>query len=414
MRVDATERKQIVEQVTAPQVGWAPRVGILTYHHVVNEGALLQAYALSRGLQAQLKPAEVEIVDYRPFRVELRDAKNLMYAFADLRRGLNSARAHRTLGKFSSTALALSKRRLVSDSYERALRFIDGAYDAVVVGSDEVWKIREGFFHRRFPNVYWLSPDLTCKKIAFAVSANKTLYRRLSAEQRAWIAKTLGGFDLIGVRDSHTMAFMDWLGIRANGKVSRVPDPTFLLDLDGDEVRDVLGRLGVSLDRPILGTVLNNRQMSKDIAVHFRAKGFQVVAMSFYNRYADVNLVGKLTPLEWAKAFRYFTACVTDRFHGTVLSLKHGTPVVTIDHFDAYDESESKNVSLLEEFGLLHACHLNAKTRGFSTAKACEKLEQVMRTFDGEATRNTAQAKQHEGLRFIEKIKRVIGDEALR
>ena len=56
---------------------------------------------------------------------------------------------------------------------------------------------------------------------------------------------------------------------------------------------------------------------------------YQIVALYNYIKGADVNLYD-VTPFEWAYAFRYFKVTFTTFFHGTMLSLRNGTPLICI------------------------------------------------------------------------------------
>ena len=41
------------------------KIGILTFHQSVNNGAVMQAYSLSKRIQQTYPNAEVEVIDYR-------------------------------------------------------------------------------------------------------------------------------------------------------------------------------------------------------------------------------------------------------------------------------------------------------------------------------------------------------------
>lgn len=52
------------------------KIGILTFHQSVNNGAVMQAYSLSKRLKKEYPEAEVEIIDYR------RESVDNSYAFS--------------------------------------------------------------------------------------------------------------------------------------------------------------------------------------------------------------------------------------------------------------------------------------------------------------------------------------------
>ena len=55
-----------------------------------------------------------------------------------------------------------------------------------------------------------------------------------------------------------------------------------------------------------------------------------IVSLYEYLPGADVQLYD-LTPYEWAYVFRYFKLTYTTYFHGTMLSLRNGVPLICID-----------------------------------------------------------------------------------
>ena len=69
----------------------------------------------------------------------------------------------------------------------------------------------------------------------------------------------------------------------------------------------------------------------------------QIVALYSYCPSAEINL-HDLTPYEWAFVFRYFTVTVTTFFHGTLLSLRNGTPVVAIALINEFSEVHTTKV----------------------------------------------------------------------
>jgi hypothetical protein len=269
----------------------ARRIGLLTFHHIVNEGAVLQTYALMRRLQALFPGDEVEVIDCRS-----RSAQKgyFLQTFAATRkpRALlgNASRFLRTRS-FIRQQLRLSRRSIETDDYGEALAFVKaGRYDLIVVGSDEIWKIENGVFARPFPNIYWLGEGIGCAKVAYAASANKLEYRELSEDRRQWMVEALGRFDLIGVRDDHTMGMLRHLGVGEERGAHKVPDPTFLLKLPEAGLEAKLSRLGIDLKRPIVGITFDIEGISEPLLQRFRSMGFQSVAVTFFLSHEVLNL----------------------------------------------------------------------------------------------------------------------------
>ena len=79
---------------------------------------------------------------------------------------------------------------------------------------------------------------------------------------------------------------------------------------------------------------------------------YQIVALYNYIKGADVNLYD-VTPFEWAYAFRYFKVTFTTFFHGTMLSLRNGTPLICIAlKTDFAKKHTPKTLDVLRRCGL--------------------------------------------------------------
>ncbi len=337
-------------------------IGILTYHHVMNDGAILQAYSQAKTIQECLDSYEVDIINYRIKAVEIEEFKSYFYR-PILRFDISRIKRYVHFKKFINHELPLSYEGLISDDYEKAIRFVKDKYDVIIVGSDEVWKsiCESGRTKRPFPNIYWLSPELNCKKIAMAASANRCDYRKISKKNREIGRKLLQDFDFLGVRDQHTVDFVSSLGI-CDKEVHKVPDPTFSFELTEDYHKTVKNKLtakGLNLNEPILcfrtGTGSGEKDnLCKKATQYFKDRGYQTMSIGGYNRYADHNLGHIFNPFEWAHVYKFFDFCITDRFHGTIFSLKNGTPFLSIEDDEYYKRIRSKIVDLLEDFSMMH------------------------------------------------------------
>ena len=126
------------------------RIGILTYHYSINEGAIIQGWALQKACQNTWPDAQVEIIDYRSSQAVKTDFKR---CFRRPRRPvavLTALQRRRCLQRFQRNRLKLSRNQLTSDDYGSGIQWLERQhYDAVIVGSDEVWKVVKG--GRPFP-----------------------------------------------------------------------------------------------------------------------------------------------------------------------------------------------------------------------------------------------------------------------
>ena len=165
------------------------RIGILTYFASINYGAFLQAYALQKCLENRYEHiAEVEIIDY--------DAK-IAHDYYLNRITRFGAPADDKLSKQYEAfiqerkRLTLSKDKLISDNLDELRQFLQGKYDIIIAGSDQIWKT-DSF--RGFPNAYWLNFDLgETVYMAYAVSG-RNAYEEMSWDQQEYIRNSLKRF----------------------------------------------------------------------------------------------------------------------------------------------------------------------------------------------------------------------------
>lgn len=318
------------------------RIGILTFHQSVNNGAVMQAYSLSKRLKKEYPEAEVEIIDYRRKSVE----KAYSYTFSEYIKADSFVIFVKKMGKllldpqmlkrmrkrtdiFNECigTLPLSKKVIISDETEEVYTYIENNYDVLVVGSDAVWN----YVTRGFPNAYFASADLKVKKLSYAASCYGMDYLKISDEEKKEVSKVFSGFDFIGVRDDATESFVKWTG--CDTKPYHTCDPTAFLDV-GDLPVDVsllkkkLSQRGFDFSKPSIGVMGPDKMLL--MIRQFYGDKYQIVSLYNYIKGADVNLYD-LEPYEWAYVFRYFKLTFTTFFHGTLLSLRNGVPLICID-----------------------------------------------------------------------------------
>ncbi len=382
------------------------KIGILTYHYAINDGAVLQAYALSKALSSYLPDYEVEIIDYRPLSVEMKNIKETLITKKP-KTLIPKISRYLKFNEFVKSNLPLSKERIVSNDYRKVRQYLKGRYDIIVVGSDEIWKLEKGRFARPFPNIYWLPGNLGAKKIAFAASANKLFLEDLSENHKDWIKTCLINFSLIGVRDTHTLDLIRTLNFSNLSNITKIPDPTFLLELDHeDSFKQNLERFGVDFNKPRAGVLLTEKKARKEIGDYLKNNGYQVIALSYFNENADVNLFNRLNPLEWARSFKYFDFCVTDRFHGAIFCLKNSIPFVAIDDIYDYANYDSKIACLMEEFRLSNF-YYDIMDDGFNILSFIKMFKSSKESFDPDMISKKLIEKKNEGLSFIDKFNRI-------
>jgi len=359
------------------------KLRILTTVHLANPGACIFTESLSHALKETLPDFDVQVLNYLPrnwFLYEFARAlkPNPKHPLLNFQRYIVSERFHRE-------KLELDKNLLTMPAgYEGMVNFLEQqGYDALVVGM-VVWDLVKKPFIPRYPNIYWLSENLSAKKIAYAVSGHRT-DMRLFKENLLAIRKTLNSYSLIGVRDQITHDMV--LGAKLDNEipVMRVPDPAFLheLEWDSEATKKVLEKNGLDLSRQLVGFIFHgNEKLARELADFYHAKGYQIISLSMYNPYADVNLAHILTPHEWANTFPLMSFCVTDRFHGTIMCLKAKIPFVSIEPYQPKTQGNSKIFSLLKDFELLDS-YFNQYEKGNTPDSLLEKAGYLQKEWQG-------------------------------
>lgn len=355
-------------------------VRILTYHSVTNNGAVLQAYALSQALSRALRDGDVKIMDYLPRVLRYHGFFKIFKPMPKV--PLFYLKRYFMFGRFVRANLDLDRTLPAAANLDRMVDLLNArAHRALVVGSDNIWRISEARLSPKFPNIYWLSDRIKAKKIAYAASAYGSK-PALVTRHRETLRRCLNSFDLIGVRDKFTLDLVQSSGIDPAIPVWEVPDPTFLYDIKETGVAQKLTDLGIDLDRPILGILIFGRaELSAKVRDYYKSKGYQIVALSMHNTCADFNLGHLLNPFEWAEVFKYLTFCITDRFHGTIFCLKNGTPFISIEPHPIDSVQKSKIYSLLNSVNVLEA-YGDADADDFQADSFLAKGAELLKTWD--------------------------------
>jgi hypothetical protein len=325
------------------------RIGILTYHRSINYGSFLQCYSLMKGIMDKTD-FEVEVINYNHFSTEKIRYTDLMTKnIPDIPRRTKKLLLFH---KYINNDLNLSKAKLITDSTSKAAEFINSQnYDAVVVGSDEVWKITE---RRGFPNIYWLGEKLNCKKFSYAASLNKseTLPQNMDETSSTYMKEALLDYTYIGVRDMLTKNQVAALDDKIH--VNMNCDPTFMYKLN-PEVRESLrdklvNQYKIDFSKPVIGIMTTNDKVGERLKQLYGGE-YELVSFHVRNKYAD-KFIYDINPYEFAEIFSYFLLVVTSFFHGTIFSIKNNVPFITIEDNPLYKEYTSKINDLLTRNGI--------------------------------------------------------------
>lgn len=324
------------------------KVGILTYHRVLNYGAFLQAVCLCRRLNAE-KDISAEIIDYdmpsaqNAYKqlTEISVKKQIKY-LADLLLKkdytvvLDLSEAFQR-GYEKAEAL-LSEDSLISDDIDAFSAFVKGKYDVIISGSDEIWKIKPV---RGFPNPYFLPGDLACRKFSYAVSARMD-FDTLPKDQHAELNGFLKDYEFISVRDELTYNAVQKEGIPEE-KMMRSCDPSFLYDFPENDitVQELLkGRCRLDPRKKILVLADIHRKTAESLISQVSGE-YNVISTVLKN--PKCISLSDLDPFEWRLLISKADMVVSSLYHGVCFSIANNTPFLAV----AREDKKSKLQELL-------------------------------------------------------------------
>jgi hypothetical protein len=278
------------------------KVGILTFHDVINAGAFLQAYA-SITLLRKLGHAP-EIIDYTTALHRYSASKHLRQmgwrALVRPRQWFDTRATQKAFAGCRAIHFPMSRRHDTNQDLGNAY------YDAVLIGSDIVWDFR--LPHLGHDPVYFGAGLNTPQLTAFAASCGTV---RPEDSIPDYVREGLARFKSISVRDRNTQAMVAHAGYP---EPPLVGDPTFLFSEEPKPTGKVTDEIlcyiipGLST-KPFIDSILD---LSRRTRLPIRAVVYRVP-------WAHSNDV-VCTPFDWWKRIanaRYF---VTNTFHGTIFA----------------------------------------------------------------------------------------------
>lgn len=347
------------------------KIGILTFHRSLNYGAFMQAYSLWSKVKADFPNDDVEIVDYFSSHIYDKYSYNaLTFIFSSLsewkRSGIITAlkatvknflivlknpeflkkrKRMRMAFEEALSHIKLSDEKISTDDIKKATEWINGRYDIIIVGSDCVWE----FNNYPFPNIYYLHDIKNTQKLSYAACAQGVLYEKTNDFQRQYMRESWNDFKYLGVRDASTEALVN--AVDNSLETHHNCDPTVFLDIDNlpvdmEKLKKKFEAAGMDFSKPAV--CLMSNEAGGKICKELLGDTHQIVAVFEENKYADC-FICDLNPFEWAKCFSFFDVTFTNRFHGTLLSLKNGVSTITLDFAAGYDDFSNKGNTKIKD-----------------------------------------------------------------
>lgn len=328
------------------------KIGILTLPLYYNYGGILQAYALQTVLQRQ-----GHIVEVINFPFQLKEVCGL---------GLIKRFIKKILGKYrgyyinfehhynkwlpvltSRTNLFIQSNILHSLPLKSYDDIKETDYDAIVVGSDQIW--RPCMFQEN-PSYAFLSfaKNWDIKRISYAASFGCSTWE-YSLNETIECSKLAKLFDSISVREIDAVQLCkDYLGVEA----IQVCDPTLLLS--SEDYIKLIEHSGVSKNDGNCFTYILDQNQNITALVKYIAdsKGLFPFSVNANDRNERCNIKERIAkPVEmWLRGFYDSDYIITDSFHACVFSILFRKPFIVVVN---RKRGASRFESLLGTLGLL-------------------------------------------------------------
>lgn len=346
------------------------KVAILTLPFNGNYGGVLQASALYQFL------AENEVNVYQinlgPQRNPSLGRRLLRFVFE--RMPLQNWRGHRRRFLFDRYAHELmpNRTRLISSIEEISEVVASERFDAIVVGSDQVW--RWDYIASSY-RVYFLDlpESMNAKRIAYGASFGSNEFPCGDAQDK--ISNLVSRFNRVSVRERSGVEICHELG---RDNCEWVLDPTFLpsesfynnIAMLSKDARPI-SLLVYSLDRPLISAVQDESK--------------QGGLLSAFNT-EFITLGSRHSVSDWISAFSRAKMIVTDSYHGAVFSILFRKQFVVLENSVRGNE---RFLSLLTDLGLMQRLLCSER---FSVSEAKKLLnvpidyEEVFRRIESRRT----------------------------
>lgn len=289
------------------------RCGIITLHRALNYGAFLQAFALQE---------TVKRLGYRTNVVDL--AQNRVverFMLVKCKYPEMVVHQYKMLKKFDDVAgkLDVNNDRLKN-------------YDVVIVGSDELWNLKNGMF-RHYPE-YFAKSEANVPFISYAVSANNLTVQEFSQLQGP--DENFSRFKAISVRDSKTYDIVKTLG---NKEPIVVLDPTLIMEnwepyIQPCKEKNFILYYSMTVDQEERAAV---EKMAKK-------SGKRLITVGCRNKWCDKIVYAN--PFEFMGYVKAADYVVTSQFHGVMFSL------IFNKKFIIFSQGKGKVIDAIEKFGL--------------------------------------------------------------
>ena len=275
-------------------------VGILTFHHVTNYGAVLQCYALQKKINEM--GYDCKVIDYICPKLKANETllklnrKFLINVLKYISQGYGNRIKRKKFNEFLKEYCNVEK---------------DEQYDIYIVGSDQVWNLE------LTDNdwTYFMESINSVNKISYAASFGESNIRKCNEDK---ILNLMEKFKMISVREKSSMEYLSNKGIHAE----LTCDPVFLLDKK-DWKKIISSKRCVAEKYILIYCIEKNRDLFDYAKKIGKIENIKIIYLNqnIINCEKGVEYHRGVGPIEFLNYIWNAELIVTNSFHGTSLSI---------------------------------------------------------------------------------------------
>ena len=360
------------------------KIAILTQPLITNFGGTLQAYALQKFLSDLGYEVETINFQYKEMSWLNKLLSTLKNFFIRREKVIHYSANEKNIIKSKHTSFIRANIKYSEEFKNKndlKKYFEKREFDAVIVGSDQVWRVAyspdiELFF------LDFLKENKMIRKIAYSASFGIDRWQFVG-EKNNKIKSLVKEFDAISVREKNAVKLCeDYWGV----EVEHTLDPTLLLSQN--DYKKLVDKAGIINNKNtgifcyILDDNKNKLNIINRIEKVLDKKSFYVKPMKknkevFMIDNYDDYIIPKIE--EWLSAFMDADFVITDSFHGTVFSIIFNKPFISIVNIE---RGSSRFLSLLDELNLLDRIVNNVEDITPNLLNSKIDFEEVNKTLD--------------------------------
>ena len=245
-------------------------------------------------------------------------------------------------------------------SWEDMAKASQKEYDAVIVGSDQLWlpsNVMADYY-----TLNWVPEKV--KKIAYATSFG---IGSIPQKYKETYSKYLTRIDYLSARETSGQEIISELTDRS---VPLVNDPALLLDANGWD--EVIKDKPIINDKYIFCYFMGDNPEQRDFVKRLaKEKGLKIVALLHLDQFIETDehyadyTPWDISPDDFVNLVKYAEYVCTDSFHGTVFSIIYSRNFFTFKRFNkkASLSTNTRITSLLTRVGLMDRLVVNLDKR---------------------------------------------------